>query len=95
MFFLVIENFKNGDPKPVRERFVRDGRMMPVDLVYHESWIDPVNGRCFQIMETGDVEFLRQWMNRWEDLIDFEVIPVMPSQEYWTLVGKKTKRKKT
>jgi Protein of unknown function (DUF3303) len=87
MFFLVIEHFKNGDSTPIRERIVRDGQMMPVDLVYHESWVDPVNARCFQIMETGDVAFLRQWMGNWEDLIDFEVIPVMPWKEYWSLTA--------
>lgn len=94
MFFLVIENFKNRDPKPIRERFLSEGRMMPVDLVYHSSWIDPVNARCFQVMETGDAEFLRQWMNNWADLIDFEVVPVMPSNEYWPLIDKKKSKSK-
>ena len=91
MFFLVIEHFKDGDPMSVRERAVRDGQLMPVDLVYHESWMDPVNARRFQVMETGDVAFLRQWMSNWEDLIDFQVIPVMPSKEYWELVEAKGK----
>ena len=29
MLFMVIEHFKNGDPKPVGERFRQRGRMMP------------------------------------------------------------------
>lgn len=94
MFFMVIEHFKNGDPKPIQERFAREGRMMPVDLVYHFSWIDPVNARCYQLMETGDVDFLKQWMSNWEDLMDFEVVPVISSKEYWEVIAGKKKRPK-
>ena len=43
MLFMVIEHFKDGDPKPILERFVRDGRMLPEGVVYHASWIDPAS----------------------------------------------------
>jgi len=29
MLFMVIERFKNGDPKPIGQRFRREGRMLP------------------------------------------------------------------
>jgi len=84
MLFMVIEHFKNRDPKPIRERFVRHGRMMPDNITYHASWIDPQNARCFQIMEATDAENLNAWTNSWEDLIDFQIIPVLSSQDYWS-----------
>ena len=84
MLFMIIEHFKNGDPKPIRERFVRDGRMMPDNLVYHASWIDPQNARCFQVMEATDAERLNVWTSCWDDLVDFEIIPILSSQEYWS-----------
>jgi Protein of unknown function (DUF3303) len=84
MLFMIVEHFKNGDPKPIRERFVRDGRMMPDNIVYHASWIDPQSARCFQVMEATDAEKLNVWMNCWDDLIDFEIIPILSSQEYWS-----------
>jgi len=56
MLFMVIERFRNKDPKPIGERFKRQGRMMPEGVVYHASWIDPAAARCFQIMEADSVE---------------------------------------
>ncbi|HEY1159104.1 MAG TPA: DUF3303 family protein [Terracidiphilus sp.] len=83
MLFMVIEYFKDGDPKPVRERFVRDGRMLPEGVIYHASWVDPANARCFQVMEATDLDALQEWTDRWADLVDFKIVPVLPSQEYW------------
>jgi len=83
MLFMVIEHFKNGDPKPVGERFQRSGRMMPEGVVYHASWVDPADARCFQVMEAEDVETLHAWTAHWADLVDFEIVPVLTSREYW------------
>lgn len=83
MLFMVIEQFKNGDPRPVEERFRRQGRMMPEQVIYHASWIDPKQARCFQIMESEERSLLDMWISRWSDLVDFEVIPVVASQQYW------------
>jgi hypothetical protein len=83
MLFMVIETFKNADPKPIRERFVRGGRMMPEGVIYHASWVDAATARCFQIMEAADRQALQLWIDCWDDLIDFTVTPVLTSQEYW------------
>ena len=83
MLFMVIERFKGGDPKPIGERFRRHGRMLPEVVVYQASWIDPLVGRCFQIMGAPSLQSLGKWTRRWDDLLDFEVIPVLPSTEYW------------
>ena len=83
---MVIEYFKNGDPKPVGDRFRRSGRMMPGGVNYHASWIDSQNSRCFQIMEAPDQESLNPWIAAWDDLVDFEVVPVQTSAEFWPTV---------
>jgi hypothetical protein len=83
MLFMVIEHFRNGDPLPVRERFLRDGRLLPDGVVYQASWIDPPNARCYQLMEAPDAKALDAWIARWNDLVEFEVIPVVTSQEFW------------
>ncbi|MGP8245557.1 MAG: DUF3303 domain-containing protein, partial [Bryobacteraceae bacterium] len=87
MLAMVIEHFKNGDPKPIRERFFRDGRMMPEGVTYHASWVDPAGARCFQVMEANDLPTLQVWISRWADLIDFDVVPVMTSRDYWASIG--------
>ena len=83
MLFMVIETFKNGDPKPVGERFRQHGRMLPESVSYLASWVDPENARCFQIMEGPDRESLTPWIEFWSDLVEFEVIPVLTSGEFW------------
>ena len=83
MLYMVIEKFKNSDPRPVGERFPSRGRMMPDGLTYHASWIERDGSRCFQVMETARRELLDEWIGRWNDLVDFEVIPVLASADYW------------
>lgn len=51
---MVIENFKNGDAKPVYRRFLEKGRLAPDGLKYVSSWIDEKLEKCFQLMETDD-----------------------------------------
>jgi hypothetical protein len=87
MLFMVIERFKNGNPAPLGERFAQSGRMLPEDLTYHASWIDAVGARCFQIMECSGRESLDAWIRKWDDVADFEVIPVVTSAEFWQQPG--------
>ena len=58
VLFMVIEDFRNGDPKPVHDRFVARGRMLPERVTYHGSWIDPVRARCYQVMEAENADAL-------------------------------------
>jgi hypothetical protein len=83
MLFMVIERFRNRDAEPVGERFQQRGRMLPDGVAYHASWIDAAGARCFQIMESASVELLNEWIRNWDDLVDFEVIPVTTSGEFW------------
>ena len=83
MLFMVIEHFRNNDPNPVRERFLRDGRMLPEGVVYHASWVDAQRARCYQLMEAPDIAKVRQWTEAWDDIVDFEIVPVQTSQEFW------------
>lgn len=83
MLFMVIERFKNGDPRSVGERFRTRGRMFPEGVAYHGSWIDAAGGRCFQLMESPDVALLNLWASHWDDLVDFEIIPVVSSGDFW------------
>ena len=57
--------------------------MLPQGLRYVDSWVVNDGGldRCFQLMETGDPALLDQWMQRWSDLVSFEVFPVIKSAE--------------
>ncbi len=58
--------------------------MLPEAVVYQASWIDSTNARCFQIMEASDRESLKPWTDFWEDLVNFEIVPVQTSAEFWS-----------
>jgi Protein of unknown function (DUF3303) len=81
MLYMIVERFKNQDPVPVYRRFRERGRLAPAGLTYVSSWVDEKIERCFQLMETDDRALLDRWMASWEDLVDFEVYPVISSQE--------------
>lgn len=81
MLFMVIERFRNGNAAPVYTRFRERGRMLPAGLRYVDSWTDTGFTRCFQLMECEDASLLEQWTARWDDLVDFEIVPVLTSKE--------------
>ena len=81
MLFMVVEHFKNGDAAPVYQRFREQGRLAPPGVNYVNSWVTSDLARCFQIMEAPDRALLDQWLARWIDLVDFDVVPVITSAE--------------
>ena len=81
MLFMVIEHFKNRDAVAIYQRYQEKGRMMPEGLKYVGSWVEANFDRCFQLMECDDLRLFQQWVLQWQDLGEFEIIPVVPSKE--------------
>ena len=79
--YMVVERFRNGDAAPVYRRFRERGRMAPEGLAYISSWVTEDLSTCYQLMETADPALIEDWMRNWTDLVEFEVHPVMTSQE--------------
>lgn len=77
---MIIERFKPGKVKEVYERFAAKGRMMPEGLTYINSWINEEVTVCHQLMETASADTLHQWISNWNDLTDFEIVPVVSSE---------------
>ena len=81
MLYMVIEHFKGGDAAPVYRRFRDRGRLAPPGLTYVSSWVDTNFARCYQLMETDNPQLLDDWIAHWNDIVDFEVHPVITSTE--------------
>lgn len=79
--YMIVEHFKDKDAVAVYRRFRDRGRLAPEGLRYVSSWVDDRLERCYQLMETHERALLDQWMANWSDLVDFEVHPVMTSNE--------------
>lgn len=87
MLFMVVERFKSRDALAVYRRVRERGRMAPEGLNYVGSWIEANFDRCFQLMECDDPRLLQQWALQWQDLIDMEFVPVVPSKETMEVVS--------
>jgi len=81
MLFMVIEKFKNQDGKAVYRKLRESGRGLPDGLKFISSYVSADLGRCFQLMETDDPSLFEQWTARWDDLGEFEIVPVIASAE--------------
>lgn len=55
--------------------------MLPERVNYICSWADSTINTCYQVMESDSEEKLSTWISYWNDLADFEVIPVISSAE--------------
>lgn len=76
---MVIERFRPGCREAVYERVRGHGRLLPRGLDYVQSWVEPAGNRCFQLMTTSEPALFAEWIRRWADLVDFEVVEVGPS----------------
>ncbi|HEY5826486.1 MAG TPA: DUF3303 family protein [Cyclobacteriaceae bacterium] len=81
MHFLIIEKFRAGKMKILYQRYDEKGRMMPEGVNFVSSWINEDVTICYQVMESESLEKLKEWINNWNDLADFEIIPVITSAQ--------------
>lgn len=81
MLFMVIEHFHPGKIPDVYRRFRDRGRLAPEDVQYISSWVDLEFRRCFQVMEAPNEALLAEWTKHWDDLVDFEIVPVRTSTQ--------------
>ena len=81
MLYMIVEHFRNDDPVPIYRRFRDRGRLAPDGLQYVSSWVDEELARCFQLMETSERRLLDEWIAHWNDIVNFEVYPVITSKQ--------------
>lgn len=81
MLFMIIEHFRDGRAVDVYRRFRDCGRMAPDGVRYVASWVDLEFERCFQVMDADNEGLIREWTAKWDDLVEFEIVPVRTSAE--------------
>lgn len=87
--YMIIERYKTRKTEAIYKRFSEKGRMLPEGVVFVDSWIEDNLQKCYQVMKSESPEKINEWMAHWNDLVDFEVIPVISSSE----ANMKTKKK--
>jgi len=81
MQYMIIEHYHPGKAGDIYRRFSEKGRMMPDGVKYTGSWVNEKVSVCYQVMEAESTDLLQQWIDSWKDLVDFEIIPVISSEE--------------
>jgi hypothetical protein len=81
MMYMVIEKFHPEMIKALYQRFDEKGRMLPEGVQYTNSWISEDVSICYQLMESNSLEKLKDWINCWNDLADFEIVPLITSAQ--------------
>ncbi len=81
MQYMIIERFHPDKVKAMYQRFAEKGRMLPDGVNFINSWINEDVTACYQVMEAETPELLQQWISRWSDMVEFEVIPVISSAQ--------------
>ncbi len=74
--YMVVELYKPGQFDAVYKRFEEQGRMLPDGLHFVDNWVSESGNRCYQLMQTDDYRLFDEWIPRWSDLVDFEVIEI-------------------
>jgi len=81
VLYMVIERFRAGAAPEIYRRARDRGRMMPDGLEYVSSWVDLEFKTCYQLMRTVDASLFAVWTDAWQDLVEFEIVPVRTSAE--------------
>ena len=89
MLYMVIEQLK--DAPAIYRRLREKGRMMPDGLTYISSWIDTELKVCYQLMETEDPALFPRWIENWDDLMEFKIVPVRSSADTAAILEKTRK----
>lgn len=84
---MVVETYRGGAAKSVCQRVREKGRMLPDGLTFLNSWVKDDLSRCYQLMECKDPALLQSWAAKRSDLIEFEFVPVLTSEQAASLAA--------
>ena len=73
---MVLETFDPGPKPAINERLEFKGRLSPEGLEYGDCWVETDGPRCFQLTRTAQPSLFAAWTRHWDDLADFEIVPL-------------------
>ncbi len=78
--YMCIEYFNEGCLDKIYSRLEQKGRMLPDGLYFINSWVNRSENICFQLMKTHDPKLFDIWMEKWSDLVTFQLFEVQSTQ---------------
>ena len=77
--YMVLGRIK--DAAEAYQRFWDRGRILPNGLVIESAWFDENVEHSYHLMQTHDRRLLDKWIANWNDVIEFDVYPVITPEE--------------
>jgi Domain of unknown function (DUF3303) len=82
VLYVVIARFRRGFAGRDRQSAALTGPPEHgPNLRFVGSWVEAGLRRCFQVVDCTEAAALQRWTAQWRDCVDFEVVPVLPSDE--------------
>ncbi|MBL6815076.1 MAG: DUF3303 family protein [Pseudomonadales bacterium] len=74
--YMVVEKFRLGMTEKNYEVYNSKGRLFPEGLYYLNSLVKADDNVCFQLMESNDPKLFKEWFEKWEEFVEFELYPI-------------------
>lgn len=81
MHFMIIWTFRPEHSDGAISRFTETGAPPPDGIEMISRWHDVAGHRGFALAHTDDATALARWTRQWNDLLSFEVVPVVDDQQ--------------
>jgi hypothetical protein len=81
MHFLTIWTFRPEHANSAIERFGETGAPPPEGVNMLARWHDVAGKRGFALSETDDPVAIAKWCHGWNDLLSFEIVPVINDEQ--------------
>jgi Protein of unknown function (DUF3303) len=83
VLYIVIAHFRRGFGSRDRRPALLTGEEAgeTTGLRFVGSWVEASLRRCFQLVDCNETAALHRWTAQWRHCVDFEVVPVLPSDE--------------
>ena len=79
MLFMVLGAYPPERRDAIIARFTEKGSDLPEGIKPIGAWY--ATGKAFEVVETDSSLLIGRWLQKWNDLIAFEVIPVSDAEE--------------
>jgi hypothetical protein len=87
MLFMITYAFAPDARNSAQERFKKTGGMPGAGVKFHGRWHALAGGHGFVLAEGNDSVAIGRWMQEWNDLLEFEVIPVNTDEDVMKVLG--------
>jgi len=87
MLHLSIYRYTPENRKAIVARFMETGGKPPPGVKLLGRWTDLAGGRGFTLAESDDPVAVGKYFYQWNDLMSFEVVPVMNDEQLAKVLG--------